>query len=236
MIELYGMSSPNVLKVMIMLEETELPYRLHFVNVAAGEQFAPEFVEKSPTSKVPVIIDPDVPGGRTVFESGAILYYLAEKAGRFLATDPAKRIEILQWLMVQVASVGPIFGQLNHFLRFAPAGEDYALGRYRTLAGRLYDQLEERLRREAWLAGGDYSIADIATYPWVALYHEAHGMTWQEHPSLKRWVDCVSERPAVLAARARYEENRQIDPSFAPGNPPDGLDRFFGRGAYQRAG
>lgn len=238
MIDLYGMSSPNVLKIMIMLEETGLPNRFTFVNVAAGEQFAPEFVALNPTSKVPVIVDHEGFGGQrtTVFESGSILLYLAEKSGRLLPTSPAGRIEALQWLTVQISSIGPIFGQANHFIRFAPAGQEYSKNRYRTLAGRLYDQLDQRLASSPWLGGSEYSIADVATYPWVALYHEGHGMDWSEHPNLKRWCDAVGERPAVAAAQARYDGLMAEDPNFKPDVTLDGLDRFFGRGAFTRSG
>lgn len=234
MIDLYGMSSPNVLKIMIMLEETGLPNRFTFVNVAAGEQFAPEFVALNPTSKVPVIIDHDgYDGERTVvFESGAILLYLAEKSGCLLPADPLGRMEALQWLMVQVSGVGPMLGQATHFIRFAPPGQDYSLDRYRTLAGRLYDQLDVRLGSASWLGGAEYSIADVATYPWVALYHDFHGMHWSDHPNLKRWCDGIADRPAVTTAQARYDGLMADDPSFKPDNPPEGLDRFFGRGRY----
>lgn len=236
MIDLYGMSSPNVLKILIMLQETGLPYRYTFVNVAAGEQFAPAFVALNPTSKVPVIVDDDgYAGGRTtVFESGAILLYLAEKSGMMLPADPAARMEALQWLAVQMASVGPTLGQATHFIRFAPPGQDYALGRYRTLAGRIYDQLDARLGDARFVGGADYGIADIAVFPWVALYHEVHGMRWSDHPNLRRWCDTVGARPAVAAARARYDDLMRQDPSFRPDNPPEGLDRFFGRGQFTR--
>ena len=236
MIDLYGMSSPNVLKILIMLEETDLEHRYTFVNVAAGEQFAPEFVALNPTSKVPVIIDDDGYDGKstTVFESGAILLYLAEKSGSLLPRDPAVRMVALQWLMVQISSVGPICGQATHFIRFAPPEQDYSLARYRTLAGRLYDQLDARLDTARWLGGDEYSIADIATYPWVSLYHDAHGMSWSDHPHLKRWVDEVAARSAVATAVERYNKLMSEDPSFSPDNPPEGLDRFFGRGQFSR--
>jgi len=236
MMDLYGMSSPNVLKISIMLAELGLAHRFHFVNLAAGEQFEPKFQALNPNGKVPVLVDQEGPGGRpyTVFESGAILIYLAEKTGAFWAAEPIKRYDVLQWLMIQVANVGPMLGQLTHFVRFAPAGNEYSASRYRTAAGRLYDMLDRRLAGSAHLAGDDYSIADIATFRWIWLYHQKHGMSWAEHPNLRRWCDQISARPAVAHALTEYEHRLGVDPGLQPIQSEDGLDRFFGRGRHAR--
>jgi GST-like protein len=237
-IDLYGMTSPNVLKVSIMLEELGAPYRFHYVNVVAGEQFSPEFTALSPLGKVPVIVDHDENRREpaVVFESGAILLYLAEKHGRFIPKAPALRLQTIQWLMVQMAQVGPLLGQLTHFVRFAPAGNDYSTARYRTLAGRVYDALETRLSGgQPYLAGQPYTVADIATYPWVSLYHDKHGMDWGDHPHLKAWCDRVAARPAVARADASYAARELDDPSMRPGADQDGVDRFFGWGAHTRS-
>lgn len=236
MIDLYGMSSPNVHKVSIMLEELDLPYNFRYVNVAGGAQFEPDFVALNPLSRVPVIVDSQGPDGRpyTVFESGAILYYLAMKTHRFLPESGEGHFEAMKWLMVQMGNVGPLLGQLTHFTRFAPPGNEYSHSRYRTLAGRVYDSLESRLAHAPYLAGEDYSIADVATYPWVSLYHESHGMNWEEHPNLRAWCDRLAARPAVAKADAKYAARMKDDPTQRPGLAQDGIDRFFGWGGYAR--
>ena len=171
MIDLYALTSPNVRKVYIMLEEVGLPYKEIFVDVWRGDNYAPEFGKVNPNRKIPVIVDHEGPGGRsfTVIESGAILMYLADKTGRLLPKETGSRYEVIQWLMLQVASVGPMFGQFTHFKNFAPAGNDYAMSRYQTEVRRLYEVLEERLGKSAYLGGAEYSIADIATFPWTAI-------------------------------------------------------------------
>jgi GST-like protein len=235
MIDLYGMSSPNVLKVTILLEELALPYRFHYVNVAGGEQFEPEFVALNPNSRVPVIVDEDGPDGEpyTVFESGAILFYLAEKTRQFLPADVRGRHDTVQWLMIQMGNVGPMFGQLNHFQMYAPPGNEYSLSRYRTASGRLYDMLDRRLAEVPYLTGEDYTIADMATYPWAALYHEKHGEDWDQHPALRQWAERIGARPAVARAEAQYEGRQADDPS-QHNHSQDGLDRVFGWGKYAR--
>ena len=169
MITLYGMTSPNVVKVIIALEELGLPHQLKTVDVFSGQQFEADFVKLNPNAKVPVIVDSEGPGGKpyTVFESGAILLYLAEKTGKLLPTEGAARYDIIQWLMVQLTGVGPMFGQFVHFFRFAPQGNDYSVSRYRTQVKRVCEVLEGRLAAAPFLGGAEYSIADVATFPWA---------------------------------------------------------------------
>jgi GST-like protein len=202
MIELYTWSTPNGRKVSIMLEELGLPYDVHPVNIGKGDQFKPEFVALNPNSKIPAIVDPDGPGGRrlAIFESGAILIYLAEKTGRLMPSEPVARLEALEWLMFQMGGVGPMFGQAHHFLRAAPEPVPYAIERYTKEAGRLYGVLDGRLAKTPYLAG-EYSIADIATYPWVAR-HEWHKVDLADHPNVARWYEAIGRRPAVQRGMA----------------------------------
>jgi GST-like protein len=197
MIDFYTWTTPNGRKVSIMLEETGLPYRVHAIDISKGDQFKPEFVAINPNSKIPAIVDPDGPDGRpvNVFESGAILIWLAEKTGKFLSTDKRRRIETLQWLMLQMGGIGPMFGQAHHFRKFAPEPIPYAIERYTKEAKRLYGVLDRRLGEVEYLAT-EYSIADIATYPWVAR-HEWQGVSLDEHPNVKRWFEAIGSRPAV---------------------------------------
>ena len=231
MIDLYGMTSPNVRKIFIALEELELPYEFHHVRVLQGEQFEPEFTRLNPNSKVPVIVDRDGPGGKpfAVFESGAILLYLADKTGRLLPDEPVAKHTAIQWLMIQMANVGPMLGQLNHFRMWAPEGTEYSLKRYETEARRLYDLLDARLAQFPYLAGADYTVADIATFPW-GLYHESHGLDWAAHPNLKRWCDRIGERPAVQRALAAVAAIEPADAKTMEGTTEASLDRFFNRG------
>jgi GST-like protein len=198
MIDFYTFPTPNGRKVSVMLEELGLPYTVHGVNITQGEQFRPEFVRLNPNSKIPVIVDQET--GLTVFESGAILIYLAEKTARLFPTDARQRYSVLQWLMFQMGSVGPMFGQLNHFRRSAPEKIPYAITRYEQETIRLYGVLDTQLHGRAYLCD-DYSIADIAIYPWVASY-EYMGMTLDHHANLRRWVDTMTERPAVRRGMA----------------------------------
>jgi GSH-dependent disulfide-bond oxidoreductase len=232
MIDFYVLTSPNVQKIFIMLEELAAPYRTIPVDVWKGEQFKPEFVKLNPNAKIPVIVDHEGPGGKpyTVFESGAILMYLAEKAGRFLPAEPAKRYEVIQWLMIQLTSVGPVFGQVVHFTRFAPPGNDYSKSRYMTEMLRLYELLERRLGEAPYLGGDDYSIADIAAFPWTR-NHDMFGVKWSERPNLARWFDAVSARPAVKKALTAVDT---IKSSRDTASEED-RDRIFGRGRYARA-
>jgi GST-like protein len=198
MIDLYTFTTPNGRKASIILEEVELPYNVHKIDITKNEQFTPEFVAINPNSKIPAIVDRDT--GITVFESGAILIYLAEKTGKLLPTNDKERFQVLSWLMLQMGSVGPMFGQLNHFKKFAPEKIPYAIERYEKETLRLYSVLDTQLAEREYLCG-DYSIADIATYPWVAIY-EFQGLTLDNHPNLKRWVETMQQRPAVQRGMA----------------------------------
>jgi GST-like protein len=196
MIQLYTWVTPNGKKVSIMLEELGIPYEVHAVNLGQGDQFKPEYLAINPNNKIPAIIDPDGPGGKpfTLFESGAILHYLAEKSGKLWPADLRQRYTVIQWLMFQMGGVGPMFGQANYFYRLKEK-VPYAIERFHKEARRLYKVLDQELARKEYLAG-EYSIADIATYPWV-LRHEIHQVNLEEYPNVKRWYDTISERPAV---------------------------------------
>ena len=197
MIDLYTWTTPNGRKVSIMLEELALPYRVHPINIGQGEQFKPDYVKINPNSKIPSIVDPEGPDGRpvTMMESGAILIYLAGKTGKLLPASVRDRYVALQWLMFQMGGVGPIFGQVHHFLRAAKEPVPYAIARYTRETRRLYGVLNDRLNDREFLADG-YSVADIATYPWVARY-EWHKTDLNDFPHVKRWFDAISARPAV---------------------------------------
>jgi GST-like protein len=196
MIQFYTWVTPNGKKVSIMLEELGIPYDVHAVNLGQGDQFKPEYLAVNPNNKIPAIIDPDGPGGKpfTLFESGAILHYLAEKSGKLWPADMRQRYTVIQWLMFQMGGVGPMFGQANYFYRLKEK-VPYAIERFHKEARRLYNVLDQELARKEYLAG-EYSIADIATYPWV-WRHEIHQVKLEEYPNVKRWYDTISERPAV---------------------------------------
>jgi len=196
-IDLYTWGTPNGRKVSIMLEECGLPYRAHAIDIGKGEQFSAAFLAVCPNGKIPAILDPDGPDGKPMplFESGAILVYLAGKTGRFLPTDDRGRFEALQWLMFQMGGVGPMFGQVHHFLRAAPEPVPYAIERYSKETKRLYGVLDKQLGAREFLAG-EYSIADMATYPWVAR-HEWHKVDLADFPNVKRWFEVIGARPAV---------------------------------------
>lgn len=199
MIDLYTFTTPNGRKVSILLEELGISYNVHKIDITQGQQFLPDFVAINPNSKIPAIIDHDTE--ITVFESGAILMYLAEKMGKLLPTETKSRYQVMEWLMFQMASVGPMFGQFNHFNRFAPEKVPYAIARYEQETLRLYGVLNGQLADRPYIAGEDYSIADIALYPWVASY-EFMGLTLEKHPHLKHWVEILQERPAVQRGMA----------------------------------
>jgi len=196
MIQLYTWVTPNGKKVSIMLEELGIPYEVHPVNLGQGDQFKPEYLAINPNNKIPAIIDPDGPDGKpfTLFESGAILLYLAEKSGKLWPSDMRQRYTVIQWLMFQMGGVGPMFGQANYFYRLKEK-VPYAIERFHKEARRLYNVLDQELARKQYLAG-EYSIADIATYPWV-WRHEIHQVKLEEYPNVKHWYETISERPAV---------------------------------------
>lgn len=197
-IDVYSWPTPNGHKVHIMLEECGLPYHAIPVDIGAGEQFRPAFLEISPNNKIPAIVDPQGPDGEPIslFESGAILVYLAGKTGRFLPQGDRARYEVLQWLMFQMGGVGPMLGQAHHFRIYAPEKIRYAVDRYTNEARRLYGVIDKRLSQSEWLGGAEYSIADIATFPWLRSW-ENQGVVLQEYPHLKRWFDTIAARPAV---------------------------------------
>ncbi len=202
MIDLYTWTTPNGRKVSVMLEECGLAYTAHKVNIGQGEQFKPAFLAISPNNRIPAIVDSDGPDGKPIelFESGAILVYLAGKTGRFLPASARGKYEALQWLMWQMGGVGPMFGQAHHFLRAAPEQVPYGIKRYSDETRRLYGVLDRRLAEAAYMAG-EYSIADIATYPWIAR-HEWHKVELAEFPNVKRWYDTIGRRPAVVRGMA----------------------------------
>jgi len=209
MIDLYTWLTPNGRKVSLMLEETGLAYRVVPVDIGRGEQFASDFLKISPNNKIPAIVDHDGPGGAfPVFESGAILVYLAEKSGRFLPAESRKRWDVLQWLQFQTASLGPMLGQAQHFFHYAPEKVSYGIDRYTAEARRLYGVLDRRLSSNAYLAGQDYSIADIATWPWIRAW-KIQGVDLSVFPHVARWLHAIEERPAVLRERAVLADRRR---------------------------
>jgi GSH-dependent disulfide-bond oxidoreductase len=210
MIEVYSWPTPNGHKVHVMLEECALPYRVHAVDIGQGEQFAKEFLHFSPNNKIPAITDPEGPDGKPIslFESGAILLYLAGKTGRFLPTDTRGRYNVLQWLMFQMGGVGPMLGQAHHFRIYAPEKIPYAVDRYTNEAKRLYGVMNKQLKNQRYIAGGEYTIADIAIYPWLRSWQN-QGIDWADYPQLKRWFDELSERPAVQKGVQVLAERRR---------------------------
>ena len=229
MIELFTWPTPNGHKVHIMLEECGLPYLAIPVNIGAGDQFKPEFLAISPNNKIPAITDPQGPDGKPVslFESGAILVYLASKTGKFLPESDRERFEVLQWLMFQMGGVGPMLGQAHHFRLYAPEKLPYAIDRYSNEAKRLYSVIDRRLAHSRFLGGNEYSIADIATFPWLRSW-ENQGITLSDYPHLERWFNAIEGRPAVqrgvkvlaeLRKPIRNEQEREV---------------LFGKTQYQR--
>ncbi len=230
MIELYSWPTPNGHKVHILLEECGLPYAVHAVDINAGDQFAPDFLAISPNNKIPAIVDPDGPEGEpmSVFESGAILVYLAAKTGKFLPRATRAKYDVLQWLMFQMGGVGPMLGQAHHFRNYAPKKIDYAIERYTNEAKRLYGVLDRRLGATGdWLAAGEYSIADIATWPWIRS-HENQGVSLGEFGHVQRWFERIGERPAVQRAIKVLADRRK------PVMDDKARDVLFGAGQYRR--
>jgi len=202
MIDLYTWATPNGRKVSIMLEEAGLPYEVHAVNLQKDEQLKPEFLAINPNNKIPAIVDRDGPDGKpyTLFESGAILMYLAEKTGKLMPKEIRARYEVIQWLMFQMGGVGPMFGQANNFLRYDPQQGSYGVERFKKETARLYRVMDQQLGKHEFLAAG-YSIADIATYPWVSRY-EMHRTRLEDFSNVKRWFDLIGARPAVQRGMA----------------------------------
>jgi len=232
MIDLYALTSPNVQKIFIALEELELPYNTKLVDVWKGEQFSPDFTRLNPNQKIPVIVDHEGPGGKpvTVFESGAILIYLAEKTARLLPADAVARLEVLQWLMIQVSTLGPMCGQLVHFTRFAPKdGYDYAFSRYRTEVNRLFGLYDSRLTGRPYVCGAEMTIADIAAFPWLRNVGLL-GLDLAKWPQVKRFVDTMEARPGVKRALAKVATITSARDTATD----DAKDRYFGRGKYAR--
>jgi GST-like protein len=229
MIDFYALTSPNVQKIFVMLEECELPYNTKLVDVWKGDQFTREFTAINPLQKIPAIVDSDGPAGKpyTVIESGAILLYLAEKTGKFIPHDPLKRYDVIQWLMVQMANVGPMCGQLVHFRRYAPAGNDYGLSRYRTMVHKLFALYDARLTAQPYVIGGDYTIADIAAYPWLRNV-DLLDIDIGRYPQVKAWIDRIAAREAVKRAYAKIGAIKSVRDSATD----DAKDHFFGRGRY----
>jgi GST-like protein len=230
MIDLYYWPTPNGHKVTLFLEEAGLPYRLHGVNIGRGAQFEPAFLAISPNNRMPAIVDNEPPGGGepvSVFESGAILLYLAEKTGRFIPGEIHGRAEVLQWLFWQMGGLGPMAGQNHHFNVYAPEKLPYAIDRYVRETARLYGVMNTRLADRPFLAGADYSIADMASYPWIVPY-ERQGQDLNDFPHLKRWFEGVAERPGTKRAYALAET---INPNPAPVMDEEQRKILFGQGA-----
>jgi len=229
MIDVYSTATPNGHKVHIMLEECGLPYRVHHINIAEGDQFKPDFLAISPNNKIPAIVDADGPDGKpmSLFESGAILVYLASKAGKFLGNSDREKFVTLQWLMFQMGGVGPMLGQAHHFRIYAPEKIDYAVNRYTNEAKRLYGVIDKRLSQSAYLAGDEYTIADIATFPWLRS-SKNQGIDWDDYPHAKRWFDEISERPAVKRGVDVLADLRK------PLTDDKARDMLFGNAQYQK--
>jgi len=229
MIDLYSWPTPNGHKIHIMLEETGLPYRVHPVNIGAGDQFKPEFLKISPNNKMPAMIDSDGPDGKPIsmFESGAMLLYLASKSGKFLPEDMRDRWSTLQWLMFQMGGVGPMLGQAHHFLVYAPEKIPYAMQRYSKEANRLYGVMDRRLAESKFIACNEYTIADMAIMPWLRSYKN-QGVEMEKYPHVKRWFDGIAARPAVQRGLAVLAELRK------PVMDDKAKEMLFGAAQYQK--
>ena len=231
MIDLYTWPTPNGHKIHIMLEETGLPYRVIPININHGDQFDPAFLKISPNNKMPAMVDPDGPGSKpySLFESGAMLMYLAEKTNRFMPQPMARRYLVIQWLMFQMGGIGPLFGQTHHFRNYAPEQIDYAIGRYTNEAGRLYGVMDRRLGEFEYLAG-EYSIADIATFPW-ALNPSRKGHDANNYPNVKRWLQAIEARPAVQRGLEILADKRR---DISIGMDEETRRNLFGDAQYTR--
>jgi len=232
MIELYYWPTPNGHKVSIMLEEVGIEYELHPINIMAGEQFEPDFLAISPNNRIPAIVDTDGPAGQryTLFESGAILMYLAEKSGKLWPEETGQRYRVIQWLLFQVANVGPKFGECGHFRGYAPEPYPYSIERYYKETLRLYGLMDQQLKNRPFLAG-EYSIADIAVFPWtMPMVRKLHELDIDEFPSVKQWSEKIQARPAVQRGVALLEDRIKY------GDPSDETrEAFFGDSQYKRS-
>ena len=229
MIDLYSWPTPNGHKIHIMLEETGLPYNVHPVDIGAGDQFKPEFLKISPNNKMPAMIDSDGPDDKPIsmFESGAMLIYLASKSGKFLPDDLRERWSTLQWLMFQMGGVGPMLGQAHHFLVYAPEKIPYAMQRYSKEANRLYGVMDRRLAQSEFIACDEYTIADMAIMPWLRSY-ERQGVNMDEYPHVRKWFDGIGARPAVQRGLAVLADRRK------PVMDDRAKENLFGATQYQR--
>ena len=228
MIDLYYWPTPNGHKVTLFLEEAGLEYRIHPVNIGTGDQFKPEFLAISPNNKMPAILDPTTAGGGaplSVFESGAILLYLAEKTGSFLSRDPRERVETLEWLFWQMAGLGPMSGQMGHFNVYAPEKIPYAIERYGNEVSRLHGVMDKRLAEHEWLAGSAYSIADMASYPWIGAYDKLPP-DFAAFPNLQRWHQAIAARPATQRA---YALRQQVNPDAGKPLSDEERKHLFGK-------
>jgi GST-like protein len=210
MITLYTWPTPNGKKISILLEELKLPYKAVPIDIGAGDQFAPDFLKISPNNKIPALVDSEGPDGKpiSIFESGAIMIYLAGKTGRFLPKTDRERYDVLQWLMFQMGGLGPMLGQAHHFRLYAPESIQYAIDRYTKEAHRLYGVLDKALEKTGYLAAGQYTIADIACWPWVGS-HNNHGVAVDQYPNVLRWFNKIAERPAVKKGSALFVDLRK---------------------------
>lgn len=229
MIDVYTWATPNGHKVHIMLEECGLEYKVHPINIGAGDQFGEAFLKISPNNKIPAIVDSDGPDGKPIslFESGAILLYLAGKTGKYLPEDVRGKYDALQWLMFQMGGVGPMLGQAHHFRIYAPEKIEYAVNRYTNEAKRLYGVIDKQLSTHPWLAGDSYSIADMATFPWLRSWQN-QGVELDDYPNLKRWFNEIAERPAVKRAVEVLAKERK------PLRTDAEREVLFGATQYQR--
>jgi len=229
MIDVYSWATPNGHKVHIMLEECGLPYRVHPINIGAGDQFRPEFLKISPNNKIPAIVDSVGPDGQPIslFESGAILLYLASKTGKLLPKTDRQKFEVLQWLMFQMGGVGPMLGQAHHFRIYAPEKIDYAIQRYTNEAKRLYGVMDKQLATHRYMAGDEYTIADIAIFPWLRSWQN-QGVDWADYPHLKKWFDGIAARPAVIRGVQVLADQRK------PLVDDKARENMFGAAQYQK--
>ena len=228
MLELFTWPTPNGHKIHIMLEECGLPYKVIPINIGAGDQFKPDFLRISPNNKMPALVDSDGPDGKPIslFESGAILIYLAAKTGKFMPSTTRGKYQVLQWLMFQMGGVGPMLGQAHHFRIYAPEKVPYAVDRYTNEAKRLYGVMNKRLAKSKYIGGAEYSIADIAIFPWLRSWKN-QGIDWNDHPHLKGWFDEIAARPAVIRGVEVLATARK------PLTDDKARDTLFGKSQYQ---